>query len=41
MRNRYEEDDLDVLGELLWAVLRVAALVLGMVLVFWLSWVLL
>ena len=38
MPQRYEEDDLDVLGQLLWSVLRVAAALTVAALVVWLWW---
>lgn len=36
--HRYEEDDIDVLGQLLWSVLRVAVALMVAVIVVWLWW---
>ena len=40
MPHRYEEDDIDVLGQLLWSVMRVAAALTVVALLVWLGWVL-
>ena len=38
MPNRYEEDDIDVLGQLLWSVGRVAAALTVVALLVWVWW---
>jgi hypothetical protein len=38
MPNRYEEDDIDVLGQMLWSVIRVAAVLTVLALAAWLWW---
>lgn len=38
MPQRYEEDDIDVLGQLLWAVMRVAAVLTVLALAAWVWW---
>lgn len=38
MPQRYEEDDIDVLGQLLWSVLRVATALTVAALTVWLWW---
>lgn len=35
---RYDEDDIDVLGQMLWSVLRVAAVLTVLALAAWLWW---
>lgn len=40
MPQRYEEDDIDVLGQLLWSVMRVAVALTVVALLVWLGWVL-
>jgi hypothetical protein len=38
MPQRYEEDDIDVLGQMLWSVIRVAAVLTVLALAAWLWW---